>query len=102
MITMPLFPIWLFQFLGSLAVIIFSLLSLRITRRLMAADPENALWLFLDWLTMGFLVFSISHAISHVLQEIINNFGESLTLWRLRRAFGGLDSIIYEIGRAHV
>jgi signal transduction histidine kinase len=63
----------------------------------MAGDPENALWLFLDWLTLGFLIFSISHATSHVLQEIINNFGESLTLWRLRRAFGGLDSIIYVI-----
>lgn len=97
MITMPLFPIWFFQVLGSLAVLVFSLLSLRITRRLSARDPENALWLFLDWLTMGFVIFSISHATSHILQELINIFGQSRTLWQLRRTFGGLDSIIYVI-----
>ena len=97
MITMPLFPIWFFQILGSLAVIVFSLLSLKITRRLTASDPENALWLFLDWLTLGFVIFSFSHAISHCLQEIINTLGQNDFLWRLRRFFGGLDSIIYVI-----
>ncbi|MDD2901228.1 MAG: ATP-binding protein [Syntrophales bacterium] len=97
MTTMPLFPIWFFQVLGSVAVLVFSLLSLRITRRLTARDPENALWLFLDWLTMGFVIFSISHAVSHFLQEIINYYGPSQSLWQLRRAFGGLDSIIYVV-----
>jgi signal transduction histidine kinase len=97
MITLPLFPIWFFQVLGSIAVVIFSLLSLRITRRLSARDPENALWLFLDWLTMGFVIFSISHATSHILQELINIFGENRSLWQLRRIFGGMDSIIYVI-----
>ncbi|MHB8067601.1 MAG: sensor histidine kinase [Desulfobaccales bacterium] len=97
MISLPIFPIWLFQILGTIAVIVFSFLSLRVTRRLMARDPENALWLFLDWLTLGFVIFSISHATSHILQELINYFGESPSLWRLRRLFGGLDSIIYVI-----
>lgn len=97
MISLPLFPIWIVQAFGTVAVIVFSCLSLRITRRLMARDPENALWLFLDWLTMGFVIFSISHAISHSLQEFINYYGQSLALWRLRRLFGGFDSIIYVI-----
>jgi hypothetical protein len=97
MISLPLFPIWFFQALGTVAVIVFTLLSLRITRRLTARDPENALWLFLDWLTMGFVIFSLSHGISHTLQAIIDNYGESQTLWRLRRIFGGFDSIIYVI-----
>ncbi|RJR46495.1 MAG: sensor histidine kinase [Deltaproteobacteria bacterium] len=95
MTTLPFFPIWFFQVLGTLAVIVFSFLSLRITRSLMAREPENALWLFLDWLTLGFVIFSISHAVSHVTQEIINYFGETPPLWRLRRIFGGFDSIIY-------
>ena len=97
MISLPFFPIWFFQILGTIAVIVFSLLSLRVTRGLMARDPENALWLFLDWLTMGFVIFSLSHATSHILQELINYFGQSPFLWRLRRIFGGLDSIIYVI-----
>lgn len=97
MISLPLFPIWFFQALGTGAVIVFTLLSLRITHRLTARDPENALWLFLDWLTIGLLIFSISHGISHALQTIMDNYGESQILWRLRRIFGGFDSIIYVI-----
>jgi signal transduction histidine kinase len=97
MISLPLFPIWLLEIAASALVILFSVLSLRLTRRLMARDPENALWLFLDWLTVAFVIFSISHSISHTLQEAINYFGESQFLWRLRRIFGGFDSIIYVV-----
>jgi signal transduction histidine kinase len=97
MIALPLLPIWIVQALGSLAVIVFSWLSLRITRRLMARDPENALWLFLDWLTICFVIFSTTHAVSHLLQELIQNYGESQFLWRLRRIFGGFDTTIYVV-----
>jgi signal transduction histidine kinase len=97
MIALPLLPIWIVQVLGSLAVIVFSWLSLRITRRLMARDPENALWLFLDWLTVCFVIFSTTHTISHGLQVAIKYYGESQTLWVLRRIFGGFDSSIYVV-----
>ncbi len=95
MIALPLLPIWIVQVLGSLSVLVFSVLSLRITRRLMARDPENALWLFLDWLTVCFVIFSITHAISHCTQEFINYYQESDFLWILRRIFGGFDSSVY-------
>jgi signal transduction histidine kinase len=97
MIALPLLPIWIVQALGSLAVIIFSWLSLRITRRLMARDPENALWLFLDWLTICFVIFSTTHTVSHCLQVVIQYYGESQSLWVLRRIFGGFDSSIYVV-----
>jgi len=97
MVALPLLPIWIVQALGSLAVIVFSWLSLRITRRLMARDPENALWLFLDWLTVCFIIFSTTHAISHCLQELIKYYGESDFLWRLRRISGGFDTTIYVV-----
>ncbi len=95
MISLPLFPIWLIEAVSAALVILFSVLSLRITRRLMRRDPENALWLFLDWLTVAFVIFSCSHAVSHFLQDLINYYGQSQFLWRLRRIFGGFDSIIY-------
>lgn len=95
MLSLPLWPIWLVEALGSGSVILFSFLSLRITRRLMQRDPENALWLFLDWLTIAFVIFSCSHAVSHFLQDLINYYEETQTLWRLRRIFGGFDSVLY-------
>lgn len=97
MISLPLLPIWIVQALSTVAVIVFSFLSLRLTRGLTARDPENAQYLFLDWLAICFAIFSISHASSHILQEIINYFGQDPTLWRIRRIFGGFDSIIYVI-----
>jgi len=97
MISLPLFPLWLVQILGAALVIVFSVLSLRITRRLMARDPENALWLFLDWLTVAFVIFSCTHAVSHFTQNLISYYGESETLWRIRRVFGGFDSIVYVV-----
>jgi signal transduction histidine kinase len=96
-IALPLLPIWILQTLSALSVMVFAWLSLRITRRLMARDPENALWLFLDWLTVCFVIFSTSHAVSHILQEIIKYHGETQVLWRLRRLFGGFDSTIYVV-----
>ena len=67
------------------------------TRRLMARDPENALWLFLDWLTVCFVIFSCTHAMSHCMQVLINYYHGSDFLWYLRRMFGGFDSTIYVV-----
>lgn len=95
MITLPLFPIWLVEILSSALVICFTILSYRTSRRLMAQDPENALWLFLNWLSLAFLIFSISHPFSHALQEILTFRGYTLIVGGLRRVTGGFDSIIY-------
>ncbi|MEW6387891.1 MAG: HAMP domain-containing sensor histidine kinase [Thermodesulfobacteriota bacterium] len=95
MITLPLLPIWLAEVLSSVLVIIFICLSFRLSRRLTAQDPENALWLFLNWLTGAFLIFAFSHAISHTIQDIIKFHGYSPTLGMLRRVIGGFDTIIY-------
>ena len=52
-------------------VIVFSILSLRLSKRLVRRDPENALWLFLNWLCIAFVIFSILHLVAHVLLEVV-------------------------------
>ena len=60
----------------------------------MVRDPENALWLFLNWLALLFLFFSCTHLISHSLDDLINYFNlPNLTI--AQRLFGGFDTIIY-------
>ena len=94
MTTLPLAPLWLLEILGSALVIVFSLLSLRLSKRLIRRDPENALWLFLNWLCIAFVIFSILHLVAHVLLEAV-------AYWNLpnmavaQRLFGGFDTIIY-------
>ena len=54
MVTLPLAPLWILEYLSALIVLILTILSLRLSRRLVDQDPENALWLFLNWLAIAF------------------------------------------------
>jgi len=94
MIALPLFPHWLVKIGGSALVVWFAWRSYRLSLRLTRRDPENALWLFFTWLSGAFVFFSLSHIISHTLQDTITILGFEY-LQPLRRIAGGFDSIIY-------
>jgi two-component system sensor histidine kinase HydH len=96
MISLPLAPIWILESGCSLAVIVLGWLSVRVSQRLMNKDPENALWLFLNWLALAFMIFAVTHAISHALQDLIT-YCDMTQLGLARRAFGGFDSVIYVV-----
>jgi signal transduction histidine kinase len=96
MIALPLAPIWILEYLCSLTVIILNLLSLRLSYRLMDQDPENALWLFLNWLAIVFMVFSITHITSHGMHDLIT-YWDLPNLSLVQRIFGGFDTVIYVV-----
>ncbi len=94
MIALPLAPIWILEYLCSFTVFILNILSLRLSQRLVDQDPENALWLFLNWLAIAFLILSITHMISHILSDLITYWDlPNLTL--AQRIFGGFDTVVY-------
>jgi len=95
MIALPLLPIWLVEYVGGLAVVVFTFLAWRYSHRLMTEDPENALWLFLNWLALAFILLSVSHIFSHLIQDIIRFETSSNWLRMLRRILGGIDSVVY-------
>jgi signal transduction histidine kinase len=95
MIALPLLPLWVVEYLSGVVVIVFTLLAWRYSRRLMTQDPENALWLFFNWLSMTFVIFSLTHIFSHFIQDIARFYTSSLALSMLRRVMGGIDSIVY-------
>jgi signal transduction histidine kinase len=95
MIALPLLPLWVIEYLSGVVVIVFTLLAWRYSRRLMTQDPENALWLFLNWLSLTFVIFSLTHIFSHFIQDIARFYTSSLALSMLRRVMGGIDSIVY-------
>jgi signal transduction histidine kinase len=94
MITLPLAPIWIIEYLTSIIVLILNLLSLRLSQRLVAQDPENALWLFLNWLAIAFMILSVTHMISHCLHDLIA-YWNLPNLALLQRIFGGFDTVVY-------
>ncbi|PIU54556.1 MAG: sensor histidine kinase [Deltaproteobacteria bacterium CG07_land_8_20_14_0_80_60_11] len=96
MVTLPLAPLWILEYLSALLVFILTILSLRLGRRLVDQDPENALWLFLNWLAIALVILAVTHLISHTLHDLI-------TYWNLpnlalvQRIFGGFDSVVYVV-----
>ncbi len=96
MITLPLAPLWILEYLSALIVLILTLLSLRLSRRLVDQDPENALWLFFNWLAIAFVIFSITHLVSHSLHDLIT-YWDLPNLALLQRIFGGFDTVIYVV-----
>jgi signal transduction histidine kinase len=94
MMALPLAPLWILEYLSSLIVLILTFLSLRLSQRLVDQDPENALWLFLNWLAIAFSILSVTHMISHAVHDLI-------TYWNLphlalaQRIFGGFDTVVY-------
>ncbi len=94
MIALPLAPLWILEYLCSLTVLILNILSLRLSHRLVDQDPENALWLFLNWLAIAFLLFSITHITSHALHDLIA-YWNLPNLALAQRIFGGFDTVVY-------
>jgi signal transduction histidine kinase len=94
MLALPLAPLWIFEFLCSISVVVLSILSLRLSFRLVAQDPENALWLFLNWLAVAFLIFSLTHITSRILGNLIAYWNYP-DLAGFQRIFGGLDSVVF-------
>ncbi|MCK9374661.1 MAG: HAMP domain-containing histidine kinase [Syntrophobacterales bacterium] len=96
MIALPLAPLWILEYLCALIVLILNILSLRLSQRLVARDPENALWLFLNWLAIVFLIFSVTHMISHAMHDLIT-YWDLPNLALAQRIFGGFDTVIYVV-----
>jgi signal transduction histidine kinase len=95
-IAIPLVLIWILEILASILVIVFNWLSLRISAQSLARDPENALWLFLNWLSMAFMVFACTHLASYTTQNLITYFHVT-RLELVQGLFGGLDTVIYVV-----
>ena len=94
MMTLPVFPLWLVDILGSALVLLLSWPAFTNARKLRARDQENALWLFLYWLTLALVVFGISRALGHILGNILVFAGQG-AVWDLVRPYtGGLNAIL--------
>jgi signal transduction histidine kinase len=95
MIILPLSPIWFIDFVGSALVILLSVGSLMMVRKLRAGDPENAQWLFFYWLTLALLAFALSRSVGHILKHILIFSGQPAIWESIRPVSGGLNSITF-------
>ncbi|MCK5100117.1 MAG: PAS domain-containing sensor histidine kinase, partial [Desulfobacteraceae bacterium] len=64
-------PILAVDVLGSLCMVIIALLTLYKAKILRDTDPENAVFLYLMWISTGFMVFSVSRSFGHILRQFL-------------------------------
>lgn len=64
-------PILAVDMLGSIAMVIISLLCLYKAKVLRNHDPDNAVFLYLLWISLGFAVFAVSRSFGHILKQIL-------------------------------
>ena len=86
--------IQLIDIVGSGLVLILSWAAFRRCRHLVARDMDNALWLFLYWLSLALLAFGVSRALGHIVGHLLIYAGQE-ALWKQVRPYsGGLNAII--------
>ena len=64
-------PILAVDVLGSLCMVILALLTLYKAKILRETDPDNAVFLYLIWISTGFMVFSVSRSFGHILRQFL-------------------------------
>jgi signal transduction histidine kinase len=96
MITIPFLPLFIFEALLSIIVIILAHRALSISAKSLAQDPENPFWLFLNWLTLVFVLFAYTHLASF-LTFSLSKYIHIPALALAHGIFGGLDAVTYVV-----
>jgi signal transduction histidine kinase len=96
MITIPFLYILIFEILLSVMVIVLSHSAVSISARSLAQDPENPFWLFLNWLTLAFMIFAYTHLASLITLSL-SKYVHVPALEVAQGIFGGLDTVTYVV-----
>ncbi len=97
MMTLPLWPVWLVDIIGSLGVLTAGWVCFGVVRRLKRKEPDNALYVYFYWLVLSLLAFAVSRSGGHLLQHVLVFSGHQ-ALWRtLQPVTGSLNTITFVI-----
>jgi len=64
-------PILAVDVLGSVLMVVIALLCLYKARILRAVDHDNAVFLYLLWISTGFTIFAVSRSFGHILRQFL-------------------------------
>lgn len=85
---LPLLPIIVVDMVGSFTMVILSILSLLTTLRLYKIDKANTLWNYMLWLSLSYVVFSLSRSLGHILNRILVPLGYE-NIWKTIEPYSG-------------
>ena len=95
--TLPLFPVWLVDVLGSALMIILSFLCVWYAHLLRRTDENNVIWTYLLWLCLALALFSVSRSVGHIAKRVLLLTGRSDIWVELRPFSGSINSLTFVI-----
>jgi PAS domain S-box-containing protein len=95
--TLPLFPVWLVDMLGSALMIIISFVCVRYAQLLRRTDKDNVIWTYLLWLCLALALFSVSRSVGHIAKRLLLLAGQSHVWVELRPFSGSINSLTFVI-----
>ncbi|WP_035242649.1 PAS domain-containing sensor histidine kinase [Desulfobacter vibrioformis] len=84
----PYLPMVVIDVLGSFTMVVLSLLCCYKAGILRETDRDNALFLYLVWISTGFMIFAVSRAFGHILMQFLILTSHTDT-WQMIAAFSG-------------
>jgi two-component system, NtrC family, sensor kinase len=96
-----LFPAILLDILGSAAMSVFALLSLRYARLLSKRQPNNFVWGYLYYVTFAIAAFAISRAVGHLVKQFLLIAGRE-DIWITISPYSGGFNTLFIISVAAV
>ncbi|MFO7884630.1 MAG: ATP-binding protein [Desulfobacteraceae bacterium] len=86
--TFSLLPILIADTAGSVAMVVIALMSLYKARRLREMDRDNAVFLYLLWISTGFTLFALSRSFGHILKQFLELTAHAQA-WHAISAYSG-------------
>jgi two-component system NtrC family sensor kinase len=94
-VTVSFLPIWLVDILGSILMIVFSFLCLRMVWTLKERDRSNVIWTYLLWVCIGLAGFALSRSAGHILKQMLLLTGNEAIWDRVRPFSGAINTFMF-------
>ncbi len=88
-------PILAVDVAGSVAMVVIALLCLYKARRLRAMDPDNAVFLYLLWISTGFTIFAVSRSFGHILRQFLILTSNAETWYAITSFSGSVNTVSF-------
>lgn len=92
-VVLPLFPVYLVDYLGAAVMVILAFFAFSYARRLTKLEPKNILWAYFFWFSLVMVVFSLSRGVGHLLPYVLRIAGMPQLWNELDPYSGGLNTI---------
>lgn len=88
-------PIWSVDLFGSVLMIIFSFLCLRLAYGLRIRDRNNVIWTYLLWVCYGLAAFAISRSAGHILKQVLLISGNKAVWGDIQPFSGAINTMTF-------